>query len=276
MLKGVVWTSLCFGLISGCALMGTSDTEVEKQSAATPASYPQAEAAASQPVIAAPLTETQSANSENENVSPERIKRIQAHLKKAGFYSASVDGIAGPRTQSAIRRFQSGCATLTDLITATEPTVMRQDSGMAAKAAVTKSKQGTTDAVRLIQLRLKDAGFNPGPIDGIDGPKTRAARLALQSGCTMLDNISIAPLNDAQAPTGDNVANGRKVSALIQRVTNRGAKYPTGTTPKNSARELIKALQMRLREAGFDPGPIDGILGPKTKAAARNYHSSFS
>ena len=28
----------------------------------------------------------------------------------------------------------------------------------------------------LIQTGLKSMGFNPGPIDGIDGPKTRAAK----------------------------------------------------------------------------------------------------
>jgi peptidoglycan hydrolase-like protein with peptidoglycan-binding domain len=152
---------------------------------------------------------------------------------------------------------------------------MQQNSGMAAKAAVTKSKQGTADAVRLIQLRLKDAGFDPGPIDGIDGAKTQSALSALQSGCMMLDNVPIVPLNDPHAPTGDSTANGTKISALIERATNRGSEDFTGTTAKKSGRGAIKSLQIRLREAGFDPGPIDGILGPRTKAAAQNYQSSL-
>ena len=275
MLREVVWTSLCFGLISGCALMETSDVEVEKQNVATPASDAQVEAPASQPAVPAPLTERQSPGSESKNISAEQIKRIQFHLKKAGFYSGSLDGIAGPRTQSAIRHFQSACATLTDLITTSEPTAIQENSGMAAKAAVAKSGPGTADVVRLIQLRLKDAGFKLGPIDGIDGPKTQSARLALQSGCMMLDNISIVPLNDAQAPTGDSTPNGRKVSTLIQRATNRESEDFTGTTADNSIRGAIKVLQMRLREAGFDVGPIDGILGPRTIMAARNYQSSL-
>jgi peptidoglycan hydrolase-like protein with peptidoglycan-binding domain len=275
MLREVVWSSLCIGLISGCALMETSGVEVEKQSVATPASDRQAEAPTSQPVIATPLTETQSASSENKIVSPEHIKRIQFHLKKAGFYSGSVDGIAGPRTQSAIRHFQSACATLTDLITTSEPTAIQQNSGMAAKAVIAISKRGNTDAVRLIQLRLKDAGFNPGPIDGIDGPKTQSARLALQSGCMMLDNITIVPLDDAQGRTGDSTANERKVSALIERATNRESEASSRKTADNSVRGAIKVLQMRLREAGFNPGPIDGILGPRTITAAQNYQLSL-
>ena len=275
MFRKVVLTSLCFGLISGCALMETSDVEVEKQSAATPTSDPQAEAAASQPAITAPLTETQSASGENKNVSAEQIKRIQAHLKKAGFYSGSVDGIAGPRTQSAIRRFQSGCATLTDLIGTSEAATMQQSSGTAAKAAITETKHGTADAVRLVQVRLKDAGFDLGPIDGIHGVKTRSALLALRSGCMMLDNVPMVPPNNGQSPTGGSVANGTKVSALIQRGTNRGSEDSTETITEHSVRGAIKALQIRLREAGFDPGPIDGMLGPRTKAAAQSYHSSL-
>jgi peptidoglycan hydrolase-like protein with peptidoglycan-binding domain len=39
--------------------------------------------------------------------------------------------------------------------------------------------------------------------------------------------------------------------------------------------EKIRQEQLRLRDAGFDPGPIDGILGPKTKAAMQRYQKSL-
>ena len=35
--------------------------------------------------------------------------------------------------------------------------------------------------------------------------------------------------------------------------------------------EKIRQEQLRLRDASFDPGPIDGILGPKTKVAMQRY-----
>lgn len=37
--------------------------------------------------------------------------------------------------------------------------------------------------------------------------------------------------------------------------------------------EHIRELQQALAKAGYDPGPVDGIMGPRTKAALRKYMS---
>jgi peptidoglycan hydrolase-like protein with peptidoglycan-binding domain len=270
MLKKVVFAWLCFILISGCALTETSDVEVESQEAANPTSDLQAPPAVNEPATAA------RSEDENKSAGADYVRRIQSHLRNSGFYSGSVDGVVDGDTQAAIQRFRSVCVTLKDLIRNPDGRAVRPNSGMvAANTGVGKNNGASTTAVRLVQVRLKDAGLDPGPIDGIDGVKTQSARLALQSGCTMLDPVRIVPLNDAHAPTGDGAANATRASALIQRATNRGSEDSNGTTAKNSGRGAITALQMRLREAGFDPGPVDGILGPRTKTAAQNYHSSL-
>jgi hypothetical protein len=36
-------------------------------------------------------------------------------------------------------------------------------------------------------------------------------------------------------------------------------------------RDTVKQLQIQLKQAGYDPGPIDGILGPKTLAALQRF-----
>jgi peptidoglycan hydrolase-like protein with peptidoglycan-binding domain len=35
--------------------------------------------------------------------------------------------------------------------------------------------------------------------------------------------------------------------------------------------DQVKRLQKALQDKGMDPGPIDGILGPKTQAALRSF-----
>ncbi|MGE5819494.1 MAG: peptidoglycan-binding domain-containing protein [Deltaproteobacteria bacterium] len=244
--------------------METSDVEVEKQVTETSVSKPQLEPATGQLAVAAPLAETQSASAESKNFSPEYVKRIQTHLKRTGFYSGAVDGIAGPRTQSAIRHFQSGCVALKDLISISDPMAIQQSSGMAAEAAITKSKRGSDEAVRLIQLRLKDAGYDPGPIDGIHGARTQTALRSLNSGCLMLRDFS--PVSTSERTANRNSANS---AAMI-------ADDPDGKLRNASSRETVRLLQIRLRDAGFDPGPIDGLLGSRTKSALQKYRASLA
>jgi len=63
----------------------------------------------------------------------------------------------------------------------------------------------------------------------------------------------------ASAQTGGKAADG-KVTA------SQAAKPKAGATP-----ERVRELQQALTDAGYDPGPIDGKFGPRTKAALRKY-----
>jgi peptidoglycan hydrolase-like protein with peptidoglycan-binding domain len=56
--------------------------------------------------------------------------------------------------------------------------------------------------------------------------------------------------------------------------------YSTPTAPSNPVvdpeqdRKLIEQAQMALRDAGFDPGNIDGVMGHKTQAALLEFQRS--
>lgn len=45
---------------------------------------------------------------------PERVRQVQAALKKAGYYSGKADGKSGPRTRKAIKAFQRSAGLVCD------------------------------------------------------------------------------------------------------------------------------------------------------------------
>jgi hypothetical protein len=51
------------------------------------------------------------------------------------------------------------------------------------------------------------------------------------------------------------------------------AKHPeSDAIPEHSGTKYaVRQLQQQLKQAGYDPGPIDGILGPRTLEALRRY-----
>ena len=53
--------------------------------------------------------------------------------------------------------------------------------------------------------------------------------------------------------------------------TSEAATPKAVATPKQSRPEHVRELQEALAQAGYDPGPVDGIFGPRTKAALRKY-----
>lgn len=51
--------------------------------------------------------------------------------------------------------------------------------------------------------------------------------------------------------------------------------YYVGQNERNEVvvldRQNVKQIQKSLREAGFHPGPVDGILGPQTRSALKSF-----
>jgi hypothetical protein len=55
-----------------------------------------------------------------------------------------------------------------------------------------------------------------------------------------------------------------------------GHKAKEAVTPDKTKAEAavdVRGSQQALREKGFDPGPIDGVMGPRTTAAVRDFQS---
>ena len=216
--------------------------------------------------------------------SKQEIKLIQAQLKASGFDPGPVDGALGAKTISALRRLQSGCANLKDLFENSTSGISQQVGERQATNQIATNRFASVDDIRLIQVRLKDAGFDVGPVDGVMGSKTKSALIRFQSGCTMVKEWSATLENQVQ--TSDRTPSPMprsekqlqpapsKASPAIESVRDEAGKG-NSAADRSPSREEIRLIQAQLKAAGFDPGPFDGMLGPKTKSALQQYRTVY-
>jgi peptidoglycan hydrolase-like protein with peptidoglycan-binding domain len=51
---------------------------------------------------------------------------------------------------------------------------------------------------------------------------------------------------------------------------------PMRTVDSDPSKADVKKLQQSLKHLGFDPGPVDGVSGPRTRAAIRAFQKKHS
>ncbi|HWC67271.1 MAG TPA: peptidoglycan-binding protein [Acidimicrobiales bacterium] len=123
------------------------------------------------------------------------VTKLQQMLAAAGFDPGAADGNFGPRTEVAVRAYQTsrrldvdgivGRQTWTALTT-DQPAVPPKDSPVKRDVRVDPATRPTVqvgssgDVVLDLQKRLAMAGFDPGPADGEFGPRTGDAVRAFQ------------------------------------------------------------------------------------------------
>ena len=93
------------------------------------------------------------------------------------------------------------------------------------------------------QVLLAELGHDPGPVDGLEGPRTVAAVRAYQSAAGLRVGGRIGPmLVDHMAATVD--------------------------------RQRVTQAQRDLARLGYDPGPADGRAGPQTRIALKAFQEA--
>jgi peptidoglycan hydrolase-like protein with peptidoglycan-binding domain len=109
---------------------------------------------------------------------------------------------------------------------------------------------GTTAAILLVaSTALAQTSTPPGP--GTTGPDQKRPLGATQPETTGREQMS-----------------GDRVNRDTETSSQRDRQARTGQT---LSREEARSVQEALRGKGFDPGPIDGQLGPRTAQAVRDF-----
>lgn len=111
----------------------------------------------------------------------EAVKRLQAALAERGFDPGPVDGWLGPVTARALRAFQSARGLTVDGVCGPKTWAALGSAPAAERRASPVLKAGAEGpAVAEMQRLLSARGHSPGSVDGVLGPRTRAALVSFQ------------------------------------------------------------------------------------------------
>jgi peptidoglycan hydrolase-like protein with peptidoglycan-binding domain len=178
------------------------------------------------------------------------VIEVQGLLTQNGFSPGPVDGIFGTRTETAVRSFQSEAGLPVDgLVDA--PTLDALEDQPASSVVVRLGDRGIV--VREVQHLLADAGFPPGPVDGIFGYFTEHAVRSFQSSRGLAVDGAVGDATFA-------ALNGDATRVIIASFGDQGL--------------VVIEVQRLLSDSGHSPGAIDGIFGSMTQAAVRSFQTA--
>ena len=230
------------------------------------------DAAKSKTAVASNAVETLEYDSEGSAVT-----KLQSRLKDLGYLSGSVDGKFGVETEAAVIAFQknnnlkadgkAGKETQNTLYSSaakkargkavdieTKKQGGRDTKDIASTGYETLEFGSAGDAVRRIQARLKELGYEPGYTDGKFGANTEAAVMAFQSN----NHLTV----DGKAgPATQRVLYGTSPNTAVTYY-----KLEIGNEGPN-----VRNLQYTLYELGYYDGAIDGLYGQTTSDAVRAF-----
>lgn len=221
-----------------------SNLRVDGQATSSLLSHVRGTARSGAPAAPAPVAEPQS----------QQIANIQNTLRSLGYRIERPTGRLTDETRSAIRKYEAD----NGLLMSGEPSTellrhMRQraDAGSGAGSAA-PAPAADANTVARIQTELRVRGY---PIPTISGQMDTQTRQAI-----------------SEYQQGQGVAvTGEPSTALLAEL--RAASAEPAPAAEEYTRAQRAAAQRTLNERGFDAGPPDGVLGPRSRIAIRNFQA---
>lgn len=110
--------------------------------------------------------------------------------------------------------------------------------------------------IESVQQMLVEKGYEPGPVDGVQGQMTMAAIMAYQ--------------HDHELPvTG--VASEELLKNMILGGSVGDSSTEASPSPTEEMTVLVQMVQKTLSELDYSPGPIDGLAGTATQSAIKKF-----
>ena len=231
-----------------------------------------------------------------------KVTQMQNRLIALGYLEGSASGKFCDVTELAVISFQARSSLYSDGIAG--PTTLDKLYSSAARKANTavgvigvSLKNGdNSDAVRLLQSKLKAYGFYKGSVDGDFGDGTEEAVKAFQrangltadgkAGAGTLSKLFAGDVKTASSatvtkkptetkkPTNKPVATTKKPATPTPNAYVRVTARPDGeyfTLEKGMMGTPVKELQKALKNAGYFKGDVDGYYGDDTVDAVKKF-----
>jgi len=162
-----------------------------------------------------------------------KVAAVQVALKRLGLYNATVDGVRGPLTKSAIITFQRRRGLAVDGVVGPQTRAAFGKRGRPAFGSRPMQRGDRGWDVAAMQYILARRGYPPGAIDAVFGPMTDTALRNFQRGFGL---------------SADGLAGPQTISALRRGRASRG--LPGTSTPVSGPVRLLRPVPGRIGD-GF-------------------------
>lgn len=230
------------------------------------------------------------------------VLKLQQDLSKLGYYSGTISGHFGSKTEAAVMSFQkanglsadgiAGSKTLAKIATAlgnssssSSSNSSSSNSSSSSAASSSLLKQGTkSEAVRTLQQNLKTLGYYTGSVTGNFGPLTKEAVYSFQkanglsadgvAGEKTLAAISSKLKGGSSSGSSNNSSSSSSSSSNSSSSSTSSLLNTSITLQQGTKNDEVLKLQNMLTSLGFYTGNKTGNFGEKTADAVIAYQKS--